>query len=88
MFRKIIENFGLILQKDSGYYGIIKLLNLIIWIFLLKVSAKLLSPENLGSFFLVYTISTILASVIIGVQSSSFLRFYHDEKDKNKLFFH
>ena len=88
MFKKIIKNFELIVQKDSGYYGIIKLFNLLIWVFLLKVSTSLLSPENLGSFFIVFTISTILASVVVGWQSSSFLRFYHEEKDKNKLFFY
>lgn len=74
------------ISKDITYYGIIKAINVIVWIIILKISAAYLDPVSFGDFSVIYSISIYLGIILTGWQSSSALRFYHEVDNKYEYY--
>lgn len=70
------------ISRDVIYYGLIKGLNVLYWLIVLKLSSLYLDPISFGNFSIVFNISIYLAIILTGWQSSSALRFYHDIENK------
>ena len=80
--KKIINKY---LNEDVIYYAFIKVINVLVWVTLIKISSSILNPTNLGNFFIFFTFASIFAIILTGWQSSSSLRFYHDSSNKYEL---
>ncbi len=63
----------------------IKIINVLVWVLLIKISSSILDPTSLGNFFIFFTFASIFAIILTGWQSSSSLRFYHNSNNKYEL---
>lgn len=70
------------ISKDIIYYGFIKGITILSWLLILKLASLYLTPNSFGNFSIAYSISTYLAILLTGWQSSSALRFYHETSSK------
>jgi len=74
------------ISRDIVYYAFIKGVGVLYWMLLIKLSALHLNPEEFGYFSIAFSISTVVAILWTGWQSSSLLRFYHEDSDKLLLY--
>ena len=74
------------ISRDIIYYGLIKGLNVVYWLIVLKISSTYLDPVSFGNFSIVFSISIYLGIILTGWQSSSALRFYHDIENKYEYY--
>ena len=74
------------ISKDIIYYGLIKGINVLVWVVILKISATYLDPVSFGNFSIIFSISIYLGIILTGWQSSSALRFYHEIENKYEYY--
>ncbi|PWA09910.1 oligosaccharide flippase family protein [Flavobacterium laiguense] len=70
------------ISRDIIYYGLIKGITVLYWLIIIKLSSIYLDPESFGNFSIAFSISTYIAIVLSGWQSSAALRFYHEVDSK------
>lgn len=68
--------------RDIIYYGLIKGITVLCWFIIIKLSSIYLDPDSFGNFSIAFSISTCIAIVLFGWQSSAALRFYHEVDPK------
>lgn len=70
------------ISRDIIYYGLIKGITFLYWLIIIKLSSIYLDPDSFGNFSIAFSISTYIAIVLSGWQSSAALRFYHEVDPK------
>jgi len=70
------------ISRDIIYYGLIKGITFLYWFIIIKLSSIYLDPDSFGNFSIAFSISTYIAIVLSGWQSSAALRFYHEVDPK------
>ncbi len=70
------------ISRDIIYYGLIKGITVLYWLIIIKLTSIYLDPESFGNFSIAFSISTYIAIVLSGWQSSAALRFYHEVDSK------